>query len=116
MYKSYHIRKINICGHSGTQTIVVAGQTNLDPKHLFDPVRDSVHVARRKLGLPIYLLDDAIEIRVRKRIDTDAHVLAQFDQTQPGFRHVNTHPEMAGQKQRGSLTIWRQHIADLDTE
>src|SRR6266568_2133953 len=76
LLSSFYIWKINICGHSGTQTIVVAGQTNLHPKHLFDPVRDSLYVARCKLGLAIYLLDDALEIRVRKRIDTDADVLA----------------------------------------
>src|SRR4029077_14213867 len=86
---SFHIWKINICGHSSAQTIVVAGQTNLHPKHLFDPVRHGLHVARSKLGLAIYLLDYAIEIRVRKGIDRDAHVLAQFDQTQPRLRNVN---------------------------
>src|SRR6266481_9426196 len=80
---SFHIWKINICSHSGAQTIVVAGQTNLNSEYLFDPIRDGLHVARSKFGLTIYLLDHAIEIRVRKRIDTDPHVLAEFDQTQP---------------------------------
>src|SRR4029450_11214925 len=82
LFNSFHIWKINISRHSGAQVIVVAGQTNLHPEHLFDPVGDGLHVARGKLGLTIYLLDDAIEILARKQIDTDANALAQFDQTQ----------------------------------
>src|SRR5207237_9683860 len=74
----FYIRKINIRGHSGAQTIVVAGQTNLYAEHLFDPVRDGLHVARGKLCLSIYLLDNAVEIFARKRIDTDSTVLAEF--------------------------------------
>src|SRR5438445_4764744 len=58
---SFHIWKINVRSHSGAQTIVVAGQTNLDSEHLLDPVRDGLHVARREFGLAIDLLDHAIE-------------------------------------------------------
>src|ERR1700757_4423061 len=75
-FASFHIRKVNICRHSSAQTIVVAGQTNLHAKYLFDAVRDSLHIAWRKFGLPIDLLDYAIEIGVRKRIDANADVLA----------------------------------------
>ena len=59
--------------------IVVAGQTNLYPEHLFDPVRDGLYVARGKLGLAIYLLHNAIEIFTWKRINPDPNVLTQFD-------------------------------------
>src|SRR6266480_2441682 len=113
---SFHIGKINISSHSGAQMIVVTGQANLHSEHLSDTVRHRLHVARGKLGLPIYLLDDAIEIFSRKRIDTDPNVLAQFDQTQPRFRNINAHPEMAGQYQRGGFAIRRQHVAHFHTE
>ena len=76
---SFHIWKVNIRRHSGAQMIVIARQANFDPEHLFDPVCDGLHVARSELCLPVYLLDDAIEIRVRKRIDSNADVLAQLD-------------------------------------
>ena len=78
---SFHIRKINVRRHSGAQTIVVARQTNLHAEYLFDTVSDGLHIARRKFGLPTDLLDNAIKIGVRKRIHTDADVLAQLDQT-----------------------------------
>src|SRR5512133_809759 len=95
---SFHPWKVNVRRHSGAQTIVVARQTNLHAEYLFDTVSDGLHIARRKFGLPIDLLDNAVEIRVRKRIHADAYVLAQLDQTQPGFRDINTHPEMSGQQ------------------
>jgi hypothetical protein len=66
VFDSFHIRKIDISGHSGAQTIVVARQTNLDSEHLSDPVGDGLHVARGKLCLSIDLLDDAVEILARK--------------------------------------------------
>src|SRR5882724_11558678 len=68
----FHIRKINVCGHSGAQAIVVSRQTNLHAEHLLDPVCDGLHVARGELGLPIYLLDHTIEIFTREGIHTDA--------------------------------------------
>src|SRR6266702_8121361 len=108
---SFHIWKVNIRRHSGAETIVVAGQTDLHAEYLFDSVSDGLHIARRKFGLSTDLLDNAIEIGVRKRIHTDADVLAQLDQTQPRFRDVNAHPEMSGQQQRGGFAIRRQHIA-----
>jgi hypothetical protein len=86
LFNSFYIWKINISSHSGAQTVVIAGQTDLYAEHLSDPVGDRLHVARGELGLTIYLLDDAIEIFARKRIDPDADVLAQFNQTQPRFR------------------------------
>src|SRR4030095_10307599 len=95
---SFHPRKVNVRRHSGAQTIIVARQTNLHAEYLFDSVSDSLHIARRKFGLPVDLLDNAVEIGVRKRIDTNADVLAEFDQTQPGFRDINAHPEMSGQQ------------------
>jgi hypothetical protein len=76
---SFHIRKINVRRHPGTQSIVVSRQTDLYAKHLFDPVRDGLHIARGKFCLPIYLLDDPIEILARKRIDTHANMLAHLD-------------------------------------
>src|SRR5439155_5006019 len=97
--------KIDIGSHSGAQVIVIARQLNLHAEDLFDPVGDSLHVARGKLGLPIYLLNDTIEIFSRKRIDADANVLAQFDQTQPRFRNVNADPKVTSQDQRGSFAI-----------
>ena len=63
---SFHPWKVNVRRHSRAQTIVVAGQTNLHAEHLFDPVSDSLHIARRKFGLPIDLLDNAVEIGMRK--------------------------------------------------
>jgi hypothetical protein len=73
-------------------------------------------IARGKLGLSIYLLDDAIEIFSRKRIDPDPNVLTELDQTQPGFRNINTHPQMSRQYERRGLTIRWQHIAHFHTE
>src|SRR5439155_4632199 len=109
LLSSLHIWKINVRSHSRAQTIIVSRQTDLHSEHLFDPVRDGLHVARGKLGLPIYLLDDAIEIFARKRIDTDANMLAELNQTQPGFGNINAHPEMACQDQCGGFTIRGQH-------
>src|SRR5437773_12043970 len=106
---SFHIGKINIRRHSRAQTVVVARQTNLYSEHLFDPIRDGLHVARGKLGLPIDLLDDSIEIFTRKRIDTHPNMLAKFDQTQPRLRNINTHPEMSSHEQRGGLALGRRH-------
>ena len=63
---SFHIREINISSHSGAQVIIVARQSNLHAEYLFDSVGDSLHVARGKFGLPIYLFDKAIEIFPRK--------------------------------------------------
>src|SRR2546421_7585890 len=108
---SFHIEKINVSSHSGAQTIVVGRQTNLHPKHLFDTVRDRLHVARGKFGLTIYLLYDAVEIFAGKGIDTDPDVLAQFDQTQPGFRNINANPDVSGQQQGGGFAIRLQTIA-----
>src|SRR5205814_260848 len=76
---SFHIWKVNIRRHSGAHTIVVAGQTDLHAEYLFDPVSDGLHVAWRKFGLSIDLFDHAIEIGMRKRVHTDADVLAQLD-------------------------------------
>jgi len=76
---SSHIGKINVSRHSRAQSIVVSGQADLYAKHLFDPVRDGLHIARGKFGLPVYLLDHPIEILARKRIDTHANMLAYLD-------------------------------------
>src|SRR4029453_15968408 len=113
---SFHSWKVNVRRHSGAQTIVVARQTNLHAEYLFDTVSDGLHIARRKFRLSTDLLDNAVEIGVRKRIHTDADVLAQLDQTQPRFRDVNAHPEMAGQEQCGGFAIRRQHIAHFYAE
>ena len=70
---SFHIRKINISGHSGAQVIVVAGQTNLNAEHLFDPVGDGLHVARREFGLAANLFDRTLKILTAERVYADAH-------------------------------------------
>src|SRR5690348_4011846 len=72
---SFHVWEIDIRGHSGAQAIVVSGQTNLHAEYLFDAVSDSLHIARRKFGLPINLLDDSFKIGVRERIHAYADLL-----------------------------------------
>lgn len=75
-FSLFHPRKINVRSHSGTQAIVVAGQTNLHAEYLFDSISDGLHIARSKFRLPADLFDNTVEIRVRKRIHADADVLA----------------------------------------
>ena len=108
VFASFHIRKINIRGHSGAQSIVVIRQPDLHAEHLSDAVFNCLDVARRKFSLSIDLLDDAREIFARKRIDPDADLFAKFDHAEPGFWNVNAHPKMLRQKQRRDFAIRRQ--------
>src|SRR5207244_9781038 len=93
---SSDIRKVHIGRHTGAQTIVIVRQSNFYAKHLAYSVFDSLHVARGELGMAIDLLDDAVKIRVRKRIDTDPNVIAEFDFTQPRLWNINADPQMLG--------------------
>src|SRR5436189_128523 len=75
---SFHIRKINISGHSGAQVLVIAGQTNLNAEHLFDPVGDGLHVARREFGLAANLFDRSLKILTAERVNANAHRIAHL--------------------------------------
>src|SRR6266496_1555250 len=75
---SFHIRKINISGHSGAQVLVVAGQTNLNAEHLFDPVGDGLHVARSEFGLAANLFDRSLKILTAERVNANAHWIAHL--------------------------------------
>src|SRR5438067_12724751 len=81
-----HIRKINIRGHAGAETVIIVWQTNLHAEYLTNSVLDGLHVARRELRLTIHLLDGAGKIFPRKRIDLHANLIANFNFTEPRFR------------------------------
>src|SRR5207244_11959109 len=61
-------------------------------------------------------LDAAAEILVRPRIDPDAHRLVWFDETEPRLGHIDAHPEVLRQNQRGNLAVRAEHVADFDAE
>src|SRR5436305_1073824 len=114
--RSWDVWKINVGRHAGTKTIVIIRQSDFDAEDLFDAVFDSLHITRRKLGLAIDLLDSPWKIDMRKRIDTDADLLAKFDFAEPRFRHVNAHPKVLWQQQRRDFAIRRQHVASFHAQ
>src|SRR5438445_11291468 len=93
-----HIWKINIGGHARAQLIVVVWQTNLHPEHLPNSIFHGLDVARCEFGLTIDLLDHARKIFPRKRIDLDAHLIANFNFTKPRLGNVNADPQMLGKE------------------
>src|SRR5438067_9901336 len=113
-----HIWKINIGGHARAQLIVVVWQTNLHPEHLPNSIFHGLDVARCEFGLTIDLLDHARKIFPRKRIDLDAHLIANFNFTKPRLGNVNADPQMLGKEQGCDFLVKRrnQNVARLHVE
>ena len=71
--------KDDIGGHARAQFVVVIRQTNFYTVNLADSVFDGLHIAGRKFGLTINLLNGAVEILPRKRIYADENWISHFD-------------------------------------
>src|SRR5213080_718761 len=113
-----HIWKINIGGHARAQPIVVVWQTNLHPEHLPNSIFHGLDVARCEFGLTIDLLDHARKIFARKRIDLDAHLIANLNFAKPRFWNIHPDPKMLRQEQGRDFLVKRryQNVDHLDIE
>src|SRR5689334_25109998 len=80
-------------------------------KNLVNALFAGLHVAGKKFGLLINLLDDAFENLVAERVDTNLSFLAELNSPKLGFRDVNADVNLILLEKRGDWCVRRNQIA-----
>src|SRR5947208_2459870 len=111
----FHIR-----GHACKNMASGIIDANFYANDLVNALFASLNVAWQKFGLPIDLLDDAVECSVRKRIDTNFGFLANLDAANFGFGNIDANVDLilfqkSSDWRIGSNEVARADVQDFDS-
>src|ERR1700719_1399647 len=108
--------QLHVGCHAATHTAGSVIDANFYADYFVHPFAASLHVARKKFGLLIHLLHDAIENGVGKRVDADFRLLAQAHAANFRFRNEDADVYLVALQQRGNRRIGRNEISRADVQ
>src|SRR5450432_1135646 len=108
--------QFHIGSHAAADAAGGVIDANFYADYLVDASAAGLHVARKKFGLLINLLDDAVENGLGKRIDAHFGLLAQTHAANFGFGNVNADVDLITLEERGYRNIGGDEIAGANVQ
>ena len=108
--------ELDVGGHAGEDAMGGIVDADFHAENLVDAFFAGLHVAGKKFGLLVDLLDDAVEGLIGKGVDADFRFLAEMHVADFGFRDVDADVDLIALEERGDGSVGRDEIAGADIE
>src|SRR6266576_2747632 len=112
--------QFHVGGHAGKDAAGGIIDADFYANNLVNALFARLHIARQEFGLLIDLFDDAIESRVRERIDANFGFLANLHAANFRFRNVDANVDLilfqeSGDRRIGGNEVARANVQNFDS-